>query len=401
MKIDIKIKSLIMFSMIIMLFGNFLFYINVLDRTASTTITYFFILFPAIVGIIPICKVLINKKYKFKYIHELNTGIFIFVVFLIISLIKSHQVGVFTVGTIGELVRIFIPFFYTFIAINFLSKSDIRFFVKLALLVAWISFLLELNFSSISFNDIKAISFVNSYSPFENSAVSLLSYALSIYFIYYWKKMPVWTFFSVLLVFLTFKRVYILTEICLLIIVLLKKQNIKINNFIMYVSSFFWIGAVKIYMFMLQPQNYNWDLEKLHFDVASFSMFRAYRVWFLIQHNFTSYGLGSTTKELQIGWLRGATLELDFIKILMELGLIGIIIFIFSYYRLTRNNFYSYVVMSFTFLQLLMANGLTGYLEWAIILTTIALINYDKINDNIDSKIYWPFIHLKEYGKDK
>ena len=169
----------------------------------------------------------------------------------------------------------------------------------------------------------------------------------------------------------------------------------------MYVSSFFWIGAVKIYMFMLQPQNYNWDLEKLHFDVASISMFRAYRVWFLIQHNITSYGLGSTTKELQIGWLRGATLELDFIKILMELGLIGIIIFIFSYYRLTRNNFYSYVVMSFTFLQLLMANGLTGYLEWAIILTTIALINYDKINDNIDSKIYWPFIHLKEYGKDK
>ena len=110
-------------------------------------------------------------------------------------------------------------------------------------------------------------------------------------------------------------------------------------------------------------------------------------------HNaFESYRLGSTTQYLTkafnlglTGKSLGVTLELDLIKILMELGILGVTIFVISYFEITRKNLYSYFVISLLFLQLLMANGLTRYLEFSIILTTIALIHY-RFNSEKDAK---------------
>ena len=64
---------------------------------------------------------------------------------------------------------------------------------------------------------------------------------------------------------------------------------------------------------------------------------------------------------------------------LFVIAFVAIIIFILSYYAITKKNLYSYLVISMTFLQLLMADGLTRYLEFSIILTTIGLISYRNI----------------------
>lgn len=388
-----SLKILMYMSILIMIMGNFLNYINVLNRDTSTAITYFFIFVPIIISILPILNATINRK-KFEYVHELRTGLFVVFSFFIISLYKSYSTGIFVIGTIGELIRLIVPFIYTFILINFFSKQEISILMKVTLLLAWLSFFLSQDFSQISFSNIMRISFTNSYSPFENSGVSMLSYALATYFIYNRRLAKVSCFFSIVLVFLTFKRVYLLATLVLLILSFTKKENITVKPIILYLSSIFFIILTKMYMFILQPSNYNWDLEKLHFDVASFSLYRAYRVWYLIQNNFQSYGFGSTTSSLQLGWLRGATLELDLIKILMELGIIAIVVFVFSYYRLTRENIYAYLVMSFTFLQLLMANGLTNYFEMSILLTTVALTFYNTANTS-DDKIIWPLVKFK------
>ena len=388
-----SLKILMYMSILIMIMGNFLNYISVLNRDTSTAITYFFIFVPIIISILPILNATINRK-KFEYVHELRTGLFVVLSFFIISLYKSYSTGIFVIGTIGELIRLIVPFIYTFILISFFSKQEISSLMKVTLLLAWLSFFLNQDFSQISFSNIMRISFTNSYSPFENSGVSMLSYALATYFIYNRRLAKVSCFFSIVLVFLTFKRVYLLATLVLLILSFTKKENITVKPIILYLSSIFFIILTKMYMFILQPSNYNWDLEKLHFDVVSFSLYRVYRVWYLIQNNFQSYGFGSTTNSLQLGWLRGTTLELDLIKILMELGIIAIVVFVFSYYRLTRENIYAYLVMSFTFLQLLMANGLTNYFEMSILLTTVALTFYNTANTS-DDKIIWPLVKFK------
>ena len=90
-----------------------------------------------------------------------------------------------------------------------------------------------------------------------------------------------------------------------------------------------WILLIELYMFLLNPLNYNWEIDRFHFDIVNFSMSRAYRVWYLIQNNYLSSGLTSTTKFLQDNFFfNGTTLELDLIKILMELGILGIIILV-------------------------------------------------------------------------
>lgn len=391
MKANSKIRYGIILGFLVTILGNFLGYINVIKPASSVMVTYFFVLFPILMGFFPIMAGILNQKFTFIYLSELRTGIFVTLTFLVLSLYRSITNHCFILGTLGELARILVPFVYAFIALNFLTQKDIHFILVVSLIIGWLAFTMTTNFSSLNLKSLATISFVNSQSPLENSEVSFLSYALAIYFIYFSKKYPISCFFSVILVLLTFKRVFMLSLIVLLGIKFLKLENKKLNNAVLYISSIIFILLIRFYNFMVQPQNYSWDLEKMHLDIASFSMYRVYRVWYLIQNNFSSYGLGSTTDSLKMGYFTGTTLEMDFIKFIMELGFVSIIIFIFSYYRLTRNNLYNFCVMSFTFLQLLMANGMLNYYEWSIILLTmgIAVCSNDKF---ADQKIRWPFL---------
>lgn len=394
MKVDSKIRYSIIFSFLVTILGNFLGYIDVIRPASSTGITYFFVLFPILMGFFPIVAGILNQNFKFKYLPELRTGISVTIAFLILSIYKSLASQHFILGTFGELIRMLVPFVYAFILINFLTQKDIHFILVISLIVGWVAFIMTTNFSDLNLRSLATISFMNSQSPLENSEVSFLSYALSIFFIYFRKEYPFSCFFSVILVLLSFKRVFMVSLIVLLGVSLLKLENRKISNTVLYISSIFFILLTKFYYFMVQPQNYGWDLEKMHVDVASFSMYRVYRVWYLVQNNFSSYGLGSTTESLKTGYFTGATLEMDFVKYIMELGFLAIIIFIFSYYKLTRNNLYSFCVMSFTFFQLLMANGMLRYYEWSIILITMGIAYYS--HEKFPSpKIEWPFSSFK------
>lgn len=392
MKVNLKIRSLLLISFFISLIGNFLDYIDVLNRDTNPLITYSFMLLPVAVGIIPIWQSLYRKN-NLKYLIGLRTGIFLFISFIVISIIRSQQSGTLPNLFWGEAIRLMIPFIYTFLFLNFLSVHDIELFMKFGLIIALVAFFLSTNFSAITLNNILSISFLNSYSPFENSEVSFLSFALATFFIYYKNKFPICTILAMLLVVLTFKRVYVLGILLLFIASMNFFKRIKIKRWVLYISSITWILLVKFYMFLLNPINYNLGLEKFHFDVVNFSMNRAFRVWYLIQHNYLSGGLTSTTKFLQNNlFFNGTTLELDLIKILMEIGIVGVIIFIICYYRIVGRSLYAYLLISIMLLQFLMASGVNGYLEMSIVLITVALSNYENpyLLDNYRIKI--PFL---------
>ena len=392
MKVNLKIRSLLLISFFISLIGNFLDYIDVLNRDTNPLITYSFMLLPVAVGIIPIWQSLYRKN-NLKYLIGLRTGIFLFISFIVISIIRSQQSGTLPNLFWGEAIRLMIPFIYTFLFLNFLSVHDIELFMKFGLIIALVAFFLSTNFSTITLNNILSISFLNSYSPFENSEVSFLSFALATFFIYYKNKFPICTILAMLLVVLTFKRVYVLGILLLFIASMNFFKRIKIKRWVLYISSITWILLVKFYMFLLNPINYNLGLEKFHFDVVNFSMNRAFRVWYLIQHNYLSGGLTSTTKFLQNNlFFNGTTLELDLIKILMEIGIVGVIIFIICYYRIVGRSLYAYLLISIMLLQFLMASGGNGYLEMSIVLITVALSKYENpyLHDNYRIKI--PFL---------
>lgn len=368
-----------MSSFLMTVIGQLLDYVDIIGDSTKI-LTYFFMMLPTITGISVLILNIFNNHKKYKYVTEIGIGLTIVVVFLLISFKKILQQHQFTVSTFGESFRILTPFIYTFLAINFLTEKEINNLMKVSLLAGWVGFLFDNGLSNFTLQNFLSISFANSYSPFENSEVSLLAFALCVYFIYRYNQEKICTLAALLLNFLVFKRVYVLSVVVLLIIAKTWK-SIQVKKTIIYLSTLFFILATFFYYYISLPQNFNWTLENLHINIGTFSMSRAYRLWYVVNRGFQSFGLGSSTVLLTTHpFFRGSTFELDLIKIMWELGGVAVIIFIVGYVKLAKNNLYAVTTIFCFLFQLLMASGLNGYYEIFIIFISIGLINYPSSN---------------------
>lgn len=387
MVLKIKQKSILMFAFLTTLFFNALGWSKIIDATTiSKGIIYIFILLPMVMGFLLIAIKMFKGTLKVRYFRELLLGIGLFGLFIVVSLVKSYQVGQFTIGTFGEAARMVTPFIYTFLAVNILSREDIDKLMVIALIIAWVAYIV--NQFVISGPSHVSISFTDSSSPFENSEVSAIAFSLACYFIYFLKRHPVYCFWSILLSLACFKRVYVLFTIVLFLYSVKLSRSQRLNRFVKWplllvVSALFLVATV-FYLYIMEPQNLAWTSEKLHFDVNSFSMYRSYRVQYLRQHNYISYGLSSSTSFLNTNpgsWFINTTLELDLVKILIELGKTPLVIFIVAYYSLAYGSMYAFLATTAFLLNLLMASGLTEYYAWFVMLITFAMIRHDNIID--------------------
>lgn len=105
---------------------------------------------------------------------------------------------------------------------------------------------------------------------------------------------------------------------------------------------------------------------------------------FILQNNYISYGLSSSTSFLNTNpgsWYTNNTLKLDLIKILIELGKMPLIIFVLAYYSLAYESMYAYLVTTAFLVNLLMASGLNEYYAWLVMLVTFALIRHNNVID--------------------
>ena len=61
----------------------------------------------------------------------------------ILSLYRSFRVGQFSFESAMQLVQIFLPFMFAFLMINLFTPIQIQEFMKLALVLTWIGYILE------------------------------------------------------------------------------------------------------------------------------------------------------------------------------------------------------------------------------------------------------------------
>lgn len=254
--------------------------------------------------------------------------------------------------------------------------------MKLALVLTWIGYILEVgvvNFFDLS--NYLSISFISSYSVFENSTYAEIASGLAAYFIYNRKRAPFSAVFAIALNLLIFKRVFCLMVLVLLGICLMKKKDDIVSERVIKWTGIFWCVLIFGVYFLYQPATVQWFNEKFGIDLVAFTMSRIYRLWYVLEQGFQSYGLGTTSvfiNSSNVGYL-GYEFEMDFIRIMFELGPIAIAVFVFSYLKITRRNKYAFYLICLCFLNLLMANGLVKYWGWTMRIVTIALINnYDE-----------------------
>lgn len=365
----LQVKALLFFSIIsLMIFETFN---NIGLRNSFFKITKYSITF--IVFSICIIQIMKNlkEKRKLEYIFELKRMIVVVGIFSIISIFKIYQTKNFTTKTIEELMQITIPFLYTFFIINFMSLKDIIKFMKYALGISLLAYILSIGIDKFTISNFLSISFINSYSPFESAPFAEIASSLSAFFIYYRKKSPKGAIISFIFCFLVFKRMLLLQSIVLIIISMLNLSDKKTSKMLIIFSKFFFFISTLIFYFLLQEENSLIFKKYIGSDIGEFTMGRVYRLWYPLK-GYISYGFGSTTDVL------GYNLELDLIKILIELGIIALIIFIYCYFDLTRNNFFAFVIIGCIFANLLFASCLTSTVGWIFRMICISTIFYKK-----------------------
>lgn len=391
MVLKIRPKSILMFAFLASLFFNALVWSKIIDENTISSV-YLFMLLPIITGFLILTIELVRGTLRLLYFREMLIGVGLFALFIGVSLVKIRQTGRFTIGTFGEATRMVVPFIYVFLAVNILSHEDIDRIMITTLYVAWVAYIINQFIITGGSHLGTSFSIIDSSSPFENSEVAAIAFAIACYYIYFRKRHSACCFWSVLLTMACFKRVYMLFVIILLVCSGNLNKEQKVNKFIRWplllVSSLLFVAATSFYLYTMEPQNLAWTFEKLHFDVNTFSMYRSYRVQYLIQHNYVSYGLSSSTSFLATNpgsWFRQSTLELDLIKILIELGKWPLMIFILAYYSLSYKSAYGYLTITAFMLNLLMASGLTEYYAWFVMLVTLAMIRYNTSVDMHDT----------------
>ncbi|HFI0095115.1 TPA: hypothetical protein ACGOST_002040, partial [Streptococcus suis] len=308
-------------------------------------------------------------------------GIFLSAVFLLSTLWVSHEAGRFTSKSLLEVIQILLPFVLTFTVINSMDEENIHSFMKVALVIVSIGLFYEEWDNLLILENFTKISLLDSYSPFENNTFPQFAAPIGIYFIFNKTKSPYMVALSLFVNFLIFKRVLLLMLLLLFCIKCFNLDKIfyKLGRF---TKSFWvtWFLIVFLTYYMYLPENSSFFQQLLNIDFAKFTMARIYRFWYILEQRFVSYGLGSAAEFLRAKNLSyiGIDFEMDFIKVMFEIGPIAVATYILVMLKICRQNLYAVIVVSFYFLNFLMANGMFQYWSITLLLITIAFINMNK-----------------------
>lgn len=369
--------SLLLYLSIICTFVSKIFVqISFLDN-----IKYVLFLFTILIGVYNLIK---NYQegtinYQYVYIKELMEGLIIIAVFLLLTLyyciINKEN---FQTRTIIELSYIFIPFICSFCMINLLNQKEIVVIVKLLLFSSLILYIVELFQFDITLDKIKEISFIESYSPFESHVFADISLVCFCFFSYFRNKKDrvdtICYYLSFIFSLFVFKRILLIFTVVIFILDKFSIWDKKINKKVIFV-----IGVG----FVIFTMGYTWLLDENH-TIALYNLLGINldkltmgRQWFfrvLQQSGFQSAGYGSSSTAIYALIHPISYLEMDLVKINIELGCIGLITFVWGYWKQIYNNLFSVVVMFFMFVNLFFSHSLTTFHVWIITLTMFYLI---------------------------
>lgn len=314
-----------------------------------------------------------KKVHEYLYKKEFYLLALFVIVLILYSIIKSLIASKFSFRTIQEVLFLICPMFYTFFSINTLDKSDIDKNMRCGFVIAFFSYIISLgmNFNTL-ISSLLNSDFGESSSDLESHIYCGFSLAFCMYFSYYGKKNLKFKLLSLLFVFMTFKRLFIVIGICLFILSFSKKRYMKIGKITLYLVILGLILLSVVYYNIMLPSNVKIIERKYNINISKLTSTRSDRLRMLENSSYKTYGFGSST-EYMYDHFDGA-LEMDVIKIIVELGYIPVILLIYSYMYLARSNLYNFCFMAFLILNLILSSGLTGSFSWTLFFMSIVTI---------------------------
>lgn len=274
---------------------------------------------------------------------------FLFAITAILQMING-----FNSYAINEAVYYYTPLIFIMVYSQFSDEQDVETILNYLFVLYVIVFFK--NFAGqLTLANIKSISFANSYSPFE-SELAFVFLLFECFYLYMGKRKNAIT--SLILCILSFKRISMLAAIVFFIFskwIVVKKA---VNKKIVIVTTVVFVLLPVLTCLMLNDTLEAWFYQTFHVTLNEITLTRSSRIEAVINSGQIKYGLGSVTTYLTkyLNALHGSNfsnrnLHNDLVKIYLECGILGSIVFTYIYMKAASVSRMLFVMMCYIFFE--------------------------------------------------
>lgn len=274
---------------------------------------------------------------------------FLFAITAILQMING-----FNSYAINEAVYYYTPLIFIIVYSQISEEQDIETILNYLFVLYVIVFLK--NFAGqLTLANLKSISFANSYSPFE-SELAFVFLIFECFYLYMGKRKN--AIISLILCILSFKRISMLAAIVFFIFskwIVIKKA---VNKKIVIVTTVVFVLLPVLTCLMLNDTLEAWFYQTFHVTLNEITLTRSSRIEAVINSGQIKYGLGSVTTYLTkyLNALHGSNfsnrnLHNDLVKIYLECGILGSIVFTYIYMKAASVSRMLFVMMCYIFFE--------------------------------------------------
>ena len=270
---------------------------------------------------------------------------FLFAITAILQMING-----FNSYAINEAVYYYTPLIFIIVYSQISEEQDVETILNYLFVLYVIVFLK--NFAGqLTLANLKNISFANSYSPFE-SELAFVFLIFECFYLYMGKRKN--AIISLILCILSFKRISMLAAIVFFIFskwIVVKKA---VNKKIVIVTTVVFVLLPVLTCLMLNDTLEAWFYQTFHVTLNEITLTRSSRIEAVINSDQIKYGLGSVTTYLTkyLNALHGSNfsnrnLHNDLVKIYLECGILGSIVFTYIYMKAASVSRMLFVMMCY------------------------------------------------------
>ncbi len=321
-----------------------------------------------------------RKNIRELYLENLFIFLIVICVLVFISLIQIIINGNPSFITIKELVIFLYPMFFSVGIFSFLRISEVQFMMKTSFLIYII--LYSSKYWALIINPMTYlnINLFESFSPLENSFFATGMDGFFIFFIMT-SKSKVFKILSAIFNFMVFKRISVIF-IPIFFLARLKFADSDFFKRKVWIFGVIFTFLTVLTMFIvMKPQFLSYlaaTFPTLNIQYLFMGRNRMFEL--LLSKGFRSSGLGTTQNVL------GKIFENDGLKLLMEVGVVGLISVIIGIWKITKNNILSVIIVSYISLTFVNATVLFGspspFLMFPVYLTLLVIQQRSNINHN-------------------
>ena len=274
---------------------------------------------------------------------------FLFAITAILQMING-----FNSYAINEAVYYYTPLIFIIVYSQISEEQDVETILNY-LFVLYIIVFLKNFAGQLTLANLKSISFANSYSPFE-SELAFVFLIFECFYLYMGKRKN--AIISLILCILSFKRISMLAAIVFFIFskwIVVKKA---VNKKIVIVTTVMFVLLPVLTCLILNDTLEAWFYQTFHVTLNEITLTRSSRIEAVINSGQIKYGLGSVTTYLTkyLNALHGSNfsnrnLHNDLVKIYLECGILGSIVFTYIYMKAASVSRMLFVMMCYIFFE--------------------------------------------------